>query len=92
MGARALTTWRKELTRSLIDNEENWLNVVETTLSDIDLDAEFDPGYGGENGCAFTLWTVDFVYFPVCYDGLEWVGSAPRYPCSNATKHQGGGG
>jgi hypothetical protein len=51
----------------------------------------FDDGYGGINGCPFTLWTKKRVYFPVCYDGAEWVGSVPRNPCLEATIHLGGG-
>lgn len=29
--------------------------------------------------------------FPICYDGLEWAGSAPRNPNGGAIRHQGGG-
>ena len=54
------------------------------------LDAKFDSGYGIQEGCFFTLWTKTRVYFPVCYDGSESVGSAPRDPCSEACKHVGG--
>lgn len=59
--------------------DETWFN------------APFDGGYGSPEGCPFTLWTVDFVYFPICYDGAEWVGSAPRNPRNEASGHQGGG-
>lgn len=55
------------------------------------LDTEFDAGYGGTNGCRFTVWTHDYVYFPIQYDGAEWTGFAPRNPCDVAMKHQGGG-
>jgi hypothetical protein len=55
------------------------------------LDDEFCDGFGGEEGCYFTLWTKDHVYFPCCYDGSEWAGSAPRNPCDEAMAHQGGG-
>lgn len=50
----------------------------------------FHTGYGESCGCAFTAWTETRVYFPVVYDGAEWVGSAPRNPCDEATGHQGG--
>jgi len=54
------------------------------------LDTKFDDGYGGSNGCRFTLWTRDRVYFPVVYDGSEWVGSVPRDPSDEANRHVGG--
>ncbi len=49
-----------------------------------------DTGHGGEQGQPFTVWTERRVYFPLCYDGAEWVGSAPRDPCDEALRHQGG--
>ena len=55
------------------------------------LEFEFERGYGVTSGVPFTLWTHHRVYFPVCYDGLEWVESVPRYPCSARTYHVGGG-
>lgn len=51
----------------------------------------FDNGYGGTDGDWFTVWTEARVYFPGCYDGAEFVGSAPRHPCAEATQHIGGG-
>lgn len=53
------------------------------------IDYEFDSGYGGENGPSFTAWTTNRVYFPVMYDGSEWISSVPRNPCDEATGHQG---
>lgn len=41
---------------------------------------EFDNGYGTSEGYPFTLWTKTHVYFPVVYDGSEWVESVPRNP------------
>jgi hypothetical protein len=60
------------------------------TLTAEELQVEFYGGYGGHNGKSFTAWTDARVYFPVVYDGAEWVGSAPRNPCDEATEHQGG--
>ena len=34
--------------------------------------------------------SANWVYFPICYDGAEWVGHAPRNPCDIAMEHQGG--
>jgi len=58
---------------------------------DFNLDREFDFGYGGVEGEPFTAWGPRYVYFPVCYDGAESVGFAPRNPCDEATGHWGGG-
>lgn len=70
---------------------ETWDDVVRCTLTDAELDTEFDEGYGGTEGKPFTLWTGKYVYFPVCYDGAESVGFVPRHPCDTATRHWGGG-
>ena len=51
----------------------------------------FDAGYGAEEGVAFTAWSENYVYFPINYDGAEWVGHAPRNPCDIKMEHQGGG-
>ena len=49
-------------------------------------DIEFDDGYGMREGIPFVLWTEKWVYFPVCYDGGEWVGSVPRDYISTRTE------
>lgn len=51
----------------------------------------FDNGYGGPEGSPFVVWSRDYVYFPICYDGAEWCGSAPRNPPHEPLEHQGGG-
>ena len=84
------TSWRSLLTDALTDQGETWEDVVESTLTDEALERRFDDGYGGSEGCAFTLWTFNRVYFPVVYDGAEWVSSVPRNPCDEATSHVGG--
>ena len=44
----------------------------------------------GSEGKPFTIWTANTVYFPVVYDGAEWVGSVSRNPDGKPTDHQGG--
>ena len=80
-----MTTWRKEFEGIGVD-----ASTLTITPSDLDLDKEFDCGYGGVEGKPFTAWSDDTVYFPLCYDGAEWIGSAPRNPCEKALGHQGG--
>lgn len=60
------------------------------TLSEDQLRVEFDDSYGGVEGQSFTAWGEKWVYFPICYDGSESVGSAPRNPCDISLDHQGG--
>jgi len=57
----------------------------------VDIDTEFDDGYGGVNSLPFTGWTAKRVYFPAKYDGAEWVESVPRHPSDEPTDHVGGG-
>jgi hypothetical protein len=79
-----MTTWRKEL--EAVDA----FPLVGCTLTEAELDVEFDGGYGCREGSIFTAWSATRVFFPVSYDGSEWVGSAPRDPCDESTEHQGG--
>ena len=83
------TTWR-ELIDVARKRAEDTSEVVHCTLTDQQLDVEFDDSYGGHEGAPFTLWTKERVYFPIVYDGSEWAGSAPRNPCEESVEHQGG--
>ena len=65
-------------------------DVVAVVPSLFDWHKEFDDGFGGSEGEPFTVWTKNRVYFPMVYDGSEWVGSAPRDPCDEVSKHKGG--
>jgi hypothetical protein len=61
------------------------------TLPEAEMRRCFDGGFGSTEGAPFTAWGERWVYFPICYDGAEWVGHAPRNPCDTAMEHQGGG-
>ncbi len=88
-----MATWRVEIFEALRDNSETWLDDVEScTLTQGELDREFDEDYGLTQGLPFTVWTAKHVYFPIVYDGSEWVGCVARNPDGKPTKHQGGGG
>ena len=86
-----MTSWRSLITKELENQNETWVDVVSCTLLEKELDEEFDAGFGGVEGKPFTLWTHDRVYFPVCYDGAEWVASVSRLPDAVSTSHVGGG-
>jgi len=82
--------WFELITDALASRGEGWTDAVRTTLTPEELMREFDAGYGGVEGAAFTLWTNKHVYFPAVYDGAEWVTSVPRDPCNERKEHVGG--
>lgn len=82
--------WRLLLTEAMQDRGESMADLVSITLTDEQLDKRFDDGYGGSEGEPFTAWTANTVYFPIVYDGAEWVGSVSRNPDGKPTRHQGG--
>jgi len=86
-----MDTWRKMILDELKSKGLSWDDIEACTLSSKELDREFDAGYGGTEGSPFTAWTADYVLFPTCYDGSEWVESVPRNPCSTESWHVGGG-
>ena len=83
-------TWKDSITRQMEKHGEVWGDMVATTLTPDQLTKRFYHGFGGHEGCPFTLWTRKRVYFPIVYDGAEWAGSAPRSPCDEAVEHMGG--
>lgn len=72
-------------------HNESFADIEAHTFAEGELDIEFYPGYGGEEGVPFTVWTKNRVYFPACYDGSEWVVSVSRNPDGVRTEHVGGG-
>lgn len=82
-----MTTWRKILENVMRHYGESFEDVIATTLTPEQLIEAFDNGYGGIEGCSFTLWTKNRVYFPTEYDGAEWAASVPRNPSEEVTRH-----
>ena len=80
-----MTTWRKLIAECAEGDE-----IIACTLSEEELDAEFDSGYGVSEGRPFTAWSDQWVYFPSEYDGSEDCNRVPRNPCDIATEHVGG--
>lgn len=87
-------TWDDVESAALAPNVQPWWDDDDERVASkkeaANFDADFDAGFGGAEGCFFTLWTKRRVYFPVVYDGAEWCESVPRNPCDQATKHVGG--
>lgn len=73
-------TWRRDIENHLREYGETIDDIVFCTLTDEEMDQDFDTGYGSENGKGFRAWTKTRVLFPVCYDGCEWVESILRNP------------
>jgi len=85
------TTWRALLALEMIRyGDSSVMEVITWDGPEGSLDHPFDNSYGLTEGQAFYLWTANRVYFPVCYDGAEWVGSVPRNPMSETPVHHGG--
>lgn len=87
--SRDTTTWRKQFDSEREDSGDE-TEVVAVAPADVDLDREFYPGYGTSEGHPILIWTKRRVYFPVVYDGAEWMGSAPRMPVATGQDHVGG--
>ena len=86
-----MATWRELIEDEMKDWGETWAMIESSTITDAQADADFDDGYGVAEGAPFTVWTERSVYFPIQYDGAEWVGRVSRNPDGVATPHQGGG-
>ena len=85
-----MANWYKMLEEAMSSDKESISNMI-CTLTEEELKEEFNAGFGGTEGKSFTAWGKNWVYFPICYDGAEWVGQAPRHPCDISMNHQGGG-
>lgn len=83
------TCWRRGIEYAMGLHGEGWGDIVSSATPLPALDRMFDSGYGGSEGEPFTVWTHGRVYFPLVYDGAEWVGSVSRSPDGKATKHFG---
>lgn len=98
-----ITTWRRLIFLCMEhETNDSWDNFIgayangedpywsEFSLDKPDskwLDRSFNRSSGGIEGCSFTLWTEDFVYFPTVYDGYENVSWVYRDPCKAAKEH-----
>ena len=76
-----MATWKEKINEAFEKTGDSWANVEQSTLSEENMSDEF--------GGAFAIWTKDYVYFPVCYDHLEWIGRVARNPNGLPTEPQG---
>ena len=83
-----MTNWKKLIDLYIRDCGDDD-TIIACTLTNEELEQEFDNGFGVSCGKSFTAWSERYVYFPVVYDGAEWVARAPRNICDEATRHVG---
>lgn len=79
-----MTTWKVLIVEEMTKHHDRWDEIVET-IPPIEetpwYDIEFNNSrYGSQEGDSFVVWTENYVYFPIIYDGYEWVGCVPRNP------------
>ena len=86
-----MKNWKEMLSEAMKRRDETFSDIEENTMTEEEMNREFDTDYGAVEGCPFTVWTKNTVYFPICYDGAESVGMVSRNPDGKATNHQGGG-
>ena len=86
-----MASWKSLIEYEMKRHKDSFEFVVYSSLSESELQRNFDNGYGIAEGIPFLLWTSTRVYFPVQYDGSEWVDSVPRHPCKEVMYHVGGG-
>ena len=85
-----MVRWRDLIVYCMSEYNEKWEDVVSYVPDDGKwLDYLFDDTYGSIEGEPFTLWTKGRVYFPMVFDGSEWVASISRNPDGVITKHLG---
>lgn len=83
-----MSNWKDMLETALEERGEKLTDLESNTLTEADMLKKFDSGYGGIEGVPFTAWSAKTVYFPLSYDGAEWVGSVSRHPDGKPTEHQ----
>lgn len=85
------SSWKAMVHEKMQENGDRPENVVRIDTVEGGMDLQFEHDTGEVMGPAFTMWTRDFVYFPVATnhdqgpDIQESVGYVPRKP--GATPH-----
>lgn len=82
-------TWREMLTGAMAEAKDEG-PVLVLAPDEASFDVQFDSGYGHAQGPPVLAWTETRVYFPVVYDGAEWLDSVPRNPRDTGQPHVGG--
>lgn len=80
--------WKTMIQQLTIETNDDYCN-LKCTLTPDELDAYFTTNGPEIAGAPFTAWSEDYVYFPACHDGHEWVECVPRNPCDKSMFHVG---
>lgn len=84
------TTWRALLDEARAFPRDDG-PVVAYAPNEAAFDVPFNAARsGGAEGLPVLAWTETRVYFPVSYDGVESMASAPRDPTPEGQSHVGG--
>lgn len=83
-----MANWHDMLKEAFMSTGDDFEKRICTLTKEEEL-LEFDDDYGRTNGKRFTAWGENWVYFPVGYDGMEWVDYAPRNPSDYSMLHVG---
>lgn len=74
-----MTTWRKELGH-ILKGTGDMFDDLEFNIHTVELDREFDGGYGSAEGTQFVAWSPRYVYFSREYDGSDFIDYVERHP------------
>lgn len=85
-----MTNWKILIEDMFTLTGDSWDQVESNTMTENEMMIDFDDGYGSIEGIPFTVWTKNYIYFPVSYDGSEWVGCVSRNPNGEPSYHFGG--
>lgn len=77
-------SWKELIERQMESSGESFSDIIYCTLSIEELSETFECDYGCENGKPFFAWTEKYIYFPLAYDGYQFVRHVPRSPVDNA--------
>jgi hypothetical protein len=97
-GKRPSDSWFKMLAAQLERRSDTFVSLcieIEGTPTFVPLNhyqfcKPFDAGFSYYERCHFTAWGESYVYFPMTFEGAEWIGSVPRNPELCATNHFSG--
>jgi hypothetical protein len=86
-----MTKWKTLLEICMNEHGEKLNDVISYAPTEGKwLDYYFDDDSNVIEGESFTVWTKSRVYFPVQYNGCEWVESVSKNPDGKPTHHIGG--
>ena len=68
------------------DDDDDYINNLESSLSTRALHIQFEGWYGDHDGVPVNAWTQDTVFFTVSHDGRQTLDSVPRHPTRGSSE------